>query len=92
MYRSRRERQIERLGGIPDVGPDPEETAVAVLQPENHAEIDEPVEVEASIRYDSEGRVEYGSQELEILTPGVELTDEIRRAASRCDRLGIYEY
>jgi len=91
-YRSRTERQLERLGGYPDIGPAPEETQTAVLHPEDHAEIDQPIEVEASIRYDSKGRVKSGSQELEVLTPDVELTDEIRYAANRCERLEIYEY
>lgn len=86
---TRRQREIERLGGIPYTSPDrPEETGV--LRPENHAEIHEPTEVTATFGYDRDGRLD--EQELTVHTPGVELTDGVRRAASRSDKILTFEF
>ncbi|AUO79353.1 hypothetical protein, partial [Salinibacter virus M31CR41-3] len=49
---TRRSRQIERLGGIPNTGPEPYETDVTVLYPEDHERIQRQLEVEARTELD----------------------------------------
>lgn len=84
---TRRQRRIERLGGIPDTSPEqPKERGV--LEPEDHGCIDKVVEVTATFYYDHKNRI--NDQRLEVETPGVELTDDIRRAASR--EMDHYEF
>lgn len=87
---TRRQRQIERLGGIPDTSPSPD-TEIGVLEPTEDNEIDEKIEVVATFKW-SDGRISdqtleaYGVESDEDL----EVTDEIRYAAT--DQLDRYEF
>jgi len=75
---NRRERQLERLGGYPDTSPsNPKE--YALLRAEDYDFLDQDVDWTAEFYY-SDGHI--SDQELTVETPGVALTDKIRRAAS----------
>jgi len=83
---TRRQRQLERLGGYPDTSP-PNPKEYALLREEDYEFLEQDVDLTAEFHY-SDGRLY--DQELTVETPGVELTDQIRHAAT--SEMDQYEF